>query len=102
MAAPRSAYLVHMANGTGPHLVMSEQGAKTYPGRLGSEPVVVIRGDVAGTFYRLDRTTHMFPEAPPMVFDQAAADARKALRVSARGKLTQEEREACGLGTAES
>jgi len=101
MASPRSAFLVHMANGSAPVLVLNETDAATYPGRAGSEPVVVIRGDAPDTFYRLDRSAHPFVEAPPLAFDQAAADARKAVRQAARAKLTQEERDACGLGAAE-
>jgi hypothetical protein len=100
MAAPRLGYLVHLANAS-PVLVLSERDAKTFPGRVGHEPVVIHKGD-NGTadlpqYYALDRLRHPFPEAPALVFDKLAADARKAVRDAALAKLTAEERDACGL-----
>jgi hypothetical protein len=97
MAAPRLAYLVHLS-GAPPVLVLSERDAKTYPGRTGVQPIVVHRGD-GGTadlpqFYALDPLRHAYAEAPPLVFDRLAADARKAVRDAALAKLTQSEREA--------
>lgn len=100
MAAPRTAYLVHLG-GSAPVLVLSERDAKTYPGRIAHETLVVHRGD-NGTadlpqYYALDRTRHPLPEAAPLVFDKVAADARKATRDAAVAKLTLAERDACGL-----
>lgn len=102
MAIPRQAFLVHMKDGSGPHLVMTETDARTYPGRAGSQQIVVIRGDNAGEFFALDPSRHAYAESPPMVFDSVAADARKALRIAARSKLTAEECTAVGLVDVES
>jgi hypothetical protein len=99
MAAPRSAYIVHLADSS-QVLVLSERDAKTYPGRVGHQAIVAHRVD-NGTadlpqFYALDPARHPYPEAPPLVFDKVAADARKAVRDAALAKLTQAEREALG------
>jgi hypothetical protein len=100
MAAPRTGYIVYLPAGA-PTLVLSERDAKTYPGRVGHQPVVVHKGD-NGTadlpqYYALAPIHHPFPEAPPLVFDKLAADARKALRDAASAKLTQAERDAWGM-----
>jgi hypothetical protein len=100
MAAPRFGFLVHLAAGS-TVLVLSERDARTYPGRIGHQPVVVHRGD-GGTpdlpqFYILAQS---FPEAPALVFDKLAADARDELRASAKQKAaaqwTDAERTAMG------
>lgn len=96
MAAPRIGYLVTLAGSE--VFVLSERDAKTYPGRIGHRAAVVHKGD-NGTvdlpqYYVLDARHHPFIEAPPLVFDKLAADARKALRDTALAKLTQAEREA--------
>lgn len=104
MAAPRNGYLVHLAIGASPVLVLDPKDAKNYPGAAGVEPVVIMRADTGTTeaphFYVVDRMRHPHKDAAPLVFDKAAADARDALRAAARQKApatwTDAERAAMG------
>jgi hypothetical protein len=89
MAVPRMGYLVTLAAGV-EVFVLSERDAKTYPGRVGHRAIVAHKGDNGTTdlpqYYALDPLKHPFPEAAPLVFDKVAADARDALRTSAKQK----------------